>query len=552
MAAEAWNVDLASGGLRGLRNLEFVADLTGRRGWGQVKKAYRIPVPQGYPPGTPDAWLCLPSPYSSVVKGPLANDKYHRYYWTNPGEGAFWSTFDDIFWGVLPYNLGFAYITPDYVMAAATWGGTATPVVRSYLFTLIDTFGQESNPCTPSPVMSGAPDGLWNIYGFPGMLGQGAVPTPPAGKNYPPYVKLRLYRTIAGASAGTTFYMVADFTLAEINANPSAFSPYVDTALDTQIVGGLTIDGIAGYAPPLDDMDGLISMPGGFMVGFTGHTLHFSEVNRPHAWPASYDLSVNYDIIGIALWNQTLAILTTGFPSTGSGVSPASFTLSQIQTTDPCISRGSIVTGMDGVYYASQNGLIQVSYYGMQNLTEPLIDRISWMLLFGANNMISCRHRSQYLALNQASHNAFIIDFTDTRAGISWCDALGLATCIWSDPYSGNTLVLIGPKVYRWDSSRMTTMPWRWRSKVYNLVQPVNLAAAQISLDAAGGTQCRFRLWAKGNLVYDQPVARDQTGQTVIRLPSGYKANEFQFELAGDVDVHKVKLATSMIELNAT
>lgn len=74
--------------------------------------------------------------------------------------------------------------------------------------------------------------------------------------------------------------------------------------------------------------------------------------------------------------------------------------------------------------------------------------------------------------------------------------------------------------------------------------------APQITLPA--GVHCQFRLWAEGKLVYDQPVTTSRSGQTVLRLPSGYKAHEFQFELLGDIDVHKVKLATSMIELNAT
>src|SRR4051812_43105384 len=84
-AGAAWNCDLMSAPLDGLNYPTRVHDLSG---WSQfsAKRAFRVPKPNWTttPPMTQDAWLALPSPYSSVVLSPLANDPYNRVYWTNP------------------------------------------------------------------------------------------------------------------------------------------------------------------------------------------------------------------------------------------------------------------------------------------------------------------------------------------------------------------------------------------------------------------------------------------------------------------------------------
>ena len=79
MAEEAINCDLANGPLDGLPAPELVKDLSAVSG--TVRKAYRLPGPTS---SDPDAWLPLPSEFSSVVRSPLANDTLHRIYWTNP------------------------------------------------------------------------------------------------------------------------------------------------------------------------------------------------------------------------------------------------------------------------------------------------------------------------------------------------------------------------------------------------------------------------------------------------------------------------------------
>jgi hypothetical protein len=558
-ATLAWNTDLASGVLTGLAKPELVVDLTGIAG--VVKAAYRFPGPVA---GVdPDVWLPLPSPYSSVVRSPLADDTLHRLYWTNPGEGAFWSTYARIASGLPPYNLGFT--TPSTTVGptiTASGGDTTVPLLeRTYLYTFVDIYGLESAPSLPSAVVSGASDGIWTVSGLPTT-----APVAPTGKTYPPVAKVRVYRTTTGTTAAATFFLVREYLI----AFPPAGGSFVDVLDDVHAALALQLASTS-WAPPVDDLDGLVALPGGMLVGFSGNTIHFCEPDRPHAWPAAYDLSVQYPIMGLGIWNSLLMVLTQGYPSQGSGNHPVNFTLTQLQVTEPCIARGSIVTDFGGVAYASQNGVIVLSSAGMQNTTEQLIAKRDWLTQFNARDIIACRHRNQYLALNGATGTGFVLDYTEERQGLVRLNTFLAATAIWNDPYNGDAYIMAGKRVYRWDSPTADRMIWRWRSKRFALPAAANLGACQMTLSddvvtaaAQGysapplnngdpalslpaGVACIFKLYAnEGVLIHTQEIAE---AQPLFRLPSGFKAYDYQFEIIARTPVARVELASTMREL---
>ena len=77
---------------------------------------------------------------------------------------------------------------------------------------------------------------------------------------------------------------------------PGPTNPYLDSISDDDIIGHLILQS-GGWENPPDYLDGLTSLPGGMMVGWTGNTVHFCEPDRPHTWPSLYDQSVHYAII---------------------------------------------------------------------------------------------------------------------------------------------------------------------------------------------------------------------------------------------------------------
>jgi hypothetical protein len=562
MAATSINCDLQHGALSGLPQLEPIKDFSGVGAPWPVRKAYRFPDPTNT--GQPDAWLPLSSEFASVVRSPLANDTMHRIYWTEPpgapNQGAWWTTYNDIIAGGPaaghpPWSLGFIPVDPSVALTVTVTGGDTTvpQIGRSYLITYIDQFNQESSPSAPSPVAEGAPDGTWTVNGLPT-----APPASPAGKNYPPVVKMRLYRTITGTSGSVLYYEVTDI--------PFGSSTYVDTIPDTAIVNNNLLPS-ADWNPPPDGLDGLTEMVTGMLIGFTGTTVHFCEQDRPNAWPAAYDQTLFYQIMGLAIWQTSLIVLTKGFPSTGSGSTPSGFSFQQIQAPEPCIARGSIVTDLAGVYYASSNGLIMLNYFGMQNQTLTTIARQQWLTEYNAASIIACRHRAQYLAVIDGGAG-FLIDYTEQRMGVTKTLPMGMATAIWNDVYTGDAYVMLNQAVFRWDSVTTSPMVYRWRSKEFYMPAPVSLGACQISADPSiadpppplsianpeqpplpPGINALFRLFvgpAGKTQILEQYL---YNAREIFRLPSGRKAFNWQFEIVARVPIHSVELASTMREL---
>ncbi len=569
-AEAAWNTDLDFGTLQGLRVPVLTIDLSASPG--TVQRAYRIPASVDQA----EVWLPLPSPFSSVVPSPLTNDTSQRYYWTNPSDGAYFSTYALIAAGTAPYNLGFigpaltTAGTPTVTASGGTTNGTLPLIDRAYLYTFVDIFGLESSPSEPSAIVSGAPDGTWAIGNLPSN-----PPGPPAGVNYPAVRSLRLYRTEAGATTGDAFFQVAELYYdpgAGQAAVPAAGSSYEDTVPDTTVTEQPELI-TATYLPPPQGLDGLIEMPGGMLVGFTGNTLHFCEPYLPHAWPAGYDIAVENPIVGLGVWQQTLFIATEGAPYSASGSTPASVTASVIRTPEPCISRGSIVADLAGVTYASPNGLVQLSYYGAQNITAMLFSRNQWIDNYIGYGIISCRHRTQYLALNLTANSGFLINSAEGREGVVNINSFMGAVAIWNDVYTAKTYIMVNKVVYEWDppGAAQPLLTYRWRSKQFSLANAASLGACQVLLDPTApaaaaaalptnpladttdtnttlpvGCAALVTIFAAEAQVLQVELTAERT---MFRLPSGFKAFDWQVDIIARVPTRRIELASSMREL---
>lgn len=554
LSAEAWNVETQAGRVEGIASLELVHDMSSVPG--TFKKAYRIPGPD--PATDPDVWLPLPSPYSCVVPSPLTNDSWHRIYWTNPdGGGAHWTTYERAKNGDPPYALGFLPVEPYWVPVANAVGGTAPDVVpyvaRSYLFTYVNIYGEESAPSVPSAVEEGASDAVWTVYGMSNI-----PPVDYENKGFPPVDRIRVYRTISG-TAGGQFYKITDITI------PPGVDPavgWVDTYSDVAIVNNPVLES-ASWASPPPDLDGLIYLGSGMMIGFTGNTVHFSEPYRPHTWPAGYDQNTNYRIVALAAWQSTLTVLTQGIPSTGTGNSPANFLLKNVDIPEPCIARGSVISDILGVYYSSPNGLIMINYYGMQNQSQQLVTRNQWLTQFFGSQLIAARHRSQYVALNQTGQG-FFIDYAEVqRRGLVNFNVFAQATSIWTDVYTGDALMLVDKKVMRWDSPNTVPLSYQWRSKRWLLPDPIELGACQVFLDPSvedaplthntdwglpADKNALLRLYTnEDELIHEEMLT---SRRSVFRFPSGLKSHEWQVEIASRVPIMRIEIASTMKELS--
>jgi hypothetical protein len=445
--------------------------------------------------------------------------------------------------------------------------GAAIQVTRAYLYTWENEFGEESAPSLPV-VGHGDANGIWTI---------GNIKDPPAaGPGYPAYKKKNLYRTVTGESGQTTYYWVAEFELGTTPAAPwTNATTYVDDTnlmTDAIIVGNLTLES-TNWALPPDNLQGWIAMPNGFLIGFDkpdsvthigGNNIYMSEAYHWHAWPEEYKQATETPVVGLGVLGQTCVVCTEGYPTSITGTTPVSCSFVKATTGEPCLSRGSIVSTPQGVIYASQNGLISVGPGGIINVTQQLITKDDWRSGYSPQYLRAVRYQNGYLALQDipgASNNrGFFIDPTALKVALTeftdFDDYVGLNVDFWS----GEVFVLLSGMVQLWDPDQSDElMPVRWLSKEFQYQFEENFGCYAIywddarysDVDYATGVmpadqKVRFRVWANRNVIYDQEVPRNGRG---VRLPSGFKADIWQFEIKARAPVYGLHIASSMKEL---
>jgi hypothetical protein len=113
-------------------------------------------------------------------------------------------------------------------------------------------------------------------------------------------------------------------------------------------------------------------------------------------------------------------------------------------------------------------------------------------------------------------------------------------TAMHFDSLKDQLYVLDGTNVGKWDAG--SSMTYRSRSKLFRQAYPMNYAAAVVTANAYPVT---FRMYADGVLKHTQTVA----DRNPFRLPSGYRAFEYQFELEGTNPIQDLLVSTSVEEL---
>lgn len=129
---------------------------------------------------------------------------------------------------------------------------------------------------------------------------------------------------------------------------------------------------------PPADLKGLVPMAGGFMAGYSGRSICFSEAYLPHAWPPMYSLPTQYDILGIVPVNNGAVVITTGRQYLVTGSQPSTMQMQQLEMDAGCVSRDSIVDMGDYAIYASHLGLVKLGLDGIELISEQAFPRYYW------------------------------------------------------------------------------------------------------------------------------------------------------------------------------
>jgi len=445
--------------------------------------------------------------------------------------------------------------------------------VRSYVYTYVSAYDEEGPPSPPT-LGTGGTSGNWKI----------TVYSPSASdllnRNL---AYIRIYRTVTDASGNATFYQVVQLP---ISTTPGAAIVYDDQNSPTVITNNVILPSVLYTGPPAG-LQGVVMMANGIMAGWTNdREIWFSGAFIPHAWPATYALTVDFPTVGLAAVGSSLSVMTQGQPFIATGVTPDTMTIGKVTANEPCISRGSIFPAGEGVYYASPFGLILVNTSGTINTTQMFMEREFWNSL-QPQTWAAGRLGLSYIAVftgvtpaNNNGHNGCVIDFLEKNVPMSFLEsAVAPIDNLFWDQLSGQ-IFIITQGVVRWlnPPSGGTLLPWYWISKNYRLPKPAQFKAFKVDFSvppevtippptAASRNNNQTQVFNPATqyltvTIYrgldspvedpDNPVVVREvvtSGETIL-IPGGFKDDFWTIMFEGQVNVDLFKMASSVKELS--
>lgn len=515
MAQSAVNAKLQNGTIKPYKAVSQVASLSKS---GTIKTIYRFGEDQ-----TTDAnyWFHWTTDVN-VVKGPISDDPHERTYFT--GDGAPKMTTNAI-----ALTGGTAYPMNAYTLGlpapanaptvTVSGSGTGTAESRVYVYTYVSALGEEGLPSPVSNIVSVQTGQSVSLSG---------LSTAPVGAYN--VVSKRIYRAVAG-SGGTDYLYVGEVAVAT-----TTYSDTTTAANLGEVVPSKTWD-----MPP-SDMAGLTLMANGILAGFRGKDVCFSEPFVPHAWPAGYMLQTDYPIVGIGAFGSSLFVGTTGYPYIITGVDPSQMTMVKGEFRQACVAKRSIVEMGMGVLYASPDGICLADGSGVQVITRGIMTRDDWQA-YNPSSIVATHLDGRYWAFydNGTTQGALVLDMTGDGAQLWTTDQYATAT--YNDIKTDSLYLAQGSNVKKWDAGN-SNLTYTWKSKIFVAPKPQNVGAGQVFSSSYPVT---FKLYADGVLKHTQTVANDRP----FKLPSGYKAKEFEVEISGTAAVNSIFLASTVKQLTS-
>jgi hypothetical protein len=528
-AQVATNVRLTKGHLEPLRELVFIEDpeING------LLTIYKLTQE-----GT-DYWLGWAADVNAA-KGPIAGDTTNRTYFTGDGEPRV--TNFDLATATTPYpNSWYVLgVTPPVTAASlAHAGGAGAAVDRTFVYTFVTAWGEESEPSPATAVVTGKVDGTWTIGTAPAM---DTAPPNTYSITAASWGSGELDLTVGstfGLRAGETITLSglapaslnATWTVAEVPdatsiiiemSDPGVITDQTGTATrvaphntsgmtkriywsETTVSGtvyqfvkeiavadtsttvpGDTIPGeeliTDTWEMPPADLQGLLFHPSGAAVGFSKNQICFSEPYAPYAWPPEYQFSVDYDVVGIGIFGSTIVATTKGNPYLASGTEPDSVVLTKVDVPWPCLSKRGVVSMGYGVMYPAPQGLVMIGTNGSDLVTRDLYTKEEWAEL-EPESFRAAPYSGRYVASfdpGAGTRMMLIVspgEFASITTANKHCDAL------YGDQQTGSLFVVQVDRIYEWDSDAGSLLLYDWMSKEVISPEVFNPGAAKLDAD---------------------------------------------------------------------
>ena len=527
-----------------------------------------------YTPEATDYWLQWNEDVD-VVYGPLPKDAYDRIYFTGqdyPRVGSEASMISGATYPAASFKLGVPALTipGNFALSrAANNLDTETPNTVCYVFTYVTGFGEEGPPSAATDtidVTDTQTDGSTNqtitLTNLP------SAPSP--NTNNASGHKMRIYRSNTGSNT-TAFQFVGESTNFGSNFTDSLDGDELGEVIPSTYWIGPPDDNNTTY--PEGQMKGLVAMPNGIFAGFAGRRLCFSEPYLPHAWPVSYRITTEDNIVALSMAGNTLLVATEGNPYVVGGVDPSSMQAVRLEAAQACVSKKSMVDMGDYAMYASPDGLVAVAGNQVELVTEQLIDPKDWLSTYNPTTIQGFLHEGTYVGFHSVGTNDRAGFMFDPRRGKNAFTTLTVTSTTdprggYYDPQDGQLYLIdttaTNRKIQKFQGSN-TLSTLKWKSKKFVTPKPVSMAWVSVT---AEGYPFTVSVYAEGTLIYAGTVTESSGTKTlavstpngisnstiyesVMRLPSNV-AKEWEVQIESQFNINELCLAESIDEIRGT
>lgn len=429
------------------------------------------------------------------------------------------------------YRLGVPVFT---LPGSGTADGTATDASISfstfYVFTIVTEFGEEG---APSPVSTRVDyqQGQHRDLTFPSKptlttsdyaLGSGA--------------KIRIYRTAAGSSRASFLF---------VGETAYANTTFADTVSDDALGEPITstfyfkpFDDDASYAPD-GPLKKIVSMANGYLAGFAGKTVCFSEIYLPHAWSPNNFLMTESNIVTIQECSFGLVVLTETVPYVAVGASPDAMSLQKLDIDQACISANSVADMGGMVVFASPDGLVGIEGNSASVLTDGIITRDQWQTSYYPTTMLGAVFEGRYMMFYNNGTATQCLVFDPRNVDAPFLPLAIAATGSFKSNRDDTLFLNVGNNLTKFGQG--TKFPYTWKSKKFFMSQDTGLAWGRVVADSY---PIEIDLYIDGNTTPLNSIgwasANNINSNRVFRLPPELKrAKIIQFE---------IKSATSRVD----
>lgn len=554
----------------------------------------------------------------NVVKGPVYDDENNRIYlMVNDGTGFLVtdsSLLEDRDYINGLESKAYAVAIPEPGQSDI-WisGGTGSGDIesRSYVYCYVRQWSDGTIDVGKSsgPLKNSSDRSRYTVDVRPGQVVDMSIVDPIAHANGigAGINKIYIYRSEV-TSAGQALYSYVDqfdVNTNRVTNNPAAvwvasgsYYKYSDSKPNTSL--GEACPSIYWDAP-VTGLKGLISLQNGLFAAYKDSTIYVSDWNAPHAWPYEHTVTIDYPIVGLGSFGNTIVVCTEAAPVLITVTDPTKPTTRAIQENCPCVSAGSIVSTRNGVIFASTNGLVLINSASPTFITEKIITQDEWLPLHPESLQAAFLNNTYYGFFTNPTEKAagFLFDLDSYTYSTVYNSIVSSGMVYTSQPtkivyndIEQSQLYVCYPlenktqySLNSFGTDSRINKSFRWRSKVNVSPQGLfTLSCAQVNFTKLSSLKpeppvWEGRLagsalgmvyvnkqpvngWCKTNTIelYDKTVfnyyvdgklrfTKNIVDSKPFRLPSGFRGETVEIELKSNSHVHSVILASSMGEL---